>query len=369
MGVTTPIWGRLRLLFRSMTMTTNNKIELNGAVLIQAKFTGCGGTAKISNGSIVVEGDTIDAEGYTSKNLQWFPLKALSFKDRFNKRVTRHLEKVGVDTPLGTVISEEVLAETLSLIDNCKASFNAEVENLCDEYEVIIEKHKIDAEIKSSGTRIGTIIDALKLPKQKFKDSFKVISMPPITLSVSSEEEADEIKSMLSDSALKTLVEDANHLFRKSYRGKEKVTKAATEATFALKDKFYNLSFASDGLVFVAEQFASLLDGLTVSEHDGATFHAMYRFVRELSDESGLLDIMTNQKEIDVSDQNSIDETVDNTATNTQSVNNTESDVSGSTGVNTTNQTQSSNNASESNPAETEQVAVKPLRVSGFGAF
>lgn len=360
--------GWLCLLFRSMIMNSN-KIELNGAVLIQAKFTGCGGTAKISNGSIVVDGDAIDAQGFTSKNLQWFPLKKLAFKDRFNKRITRHLERIGIDTPLGTVISEEALPQTLALIEQCKTAFHIEVQSICDEYEIILDNHKFDASTKSTNCRIGTIIDALKMPKQKFKDTFKAISMPPITLSVSSTEEADEIKSMLSDNALKALVQDANHLFKKSYRSKEKVTKAATESTFALKDKFYNLSFANEGLGFVAEQFAKLLDGVAVDEQEGTTFHAMYRFVKELSEESSLIDMMVNRNELQIDDvepeeteaehtsSTTVDEEVD--ATNPAPTKATNKVLDAAKPCTKTKQ--------QTNP--TEATTVKPFKFSGFGNF
>lgn len=268
----------------------SDTIFLDGAVLLTAKFHGCGGSAKIPDGKIMVDGELVDAQGVTSKSIQWFPVKALSFKDTLNKRVTRHLENIGITTPFGVFISQNRVEETRTFIDLCVLQFHSEVERCLDNYEDVIARQKVEAIEKAGNPRIGLIIEAVKLSKDKFRESFKAITTPPVHVSVGSQDDADKMRTMLADKAIATLLEEASALFKKSYFGKDSTTKAATNATFELQEKFYDLAFANIGLLDVAEQFAEMLEGVNrLVEQDGVIFNAMYRFVKELSDEKSLL--------------------------------------------------------------------------------
>jgi hypothetical protein len=285
-------------------------VNLQDAVLIDCSFTGCGGTRTIAEGKIVVEDNVIDTEGVTSKKLQWFPSEALSFKDKHNKRLSRYFEQIGIPTPLGIVIDKVRLQEAEDLIARETNQFFDAVDNVCDSYEVIIEQHAINANQKSGNERIGKIIKMVAMTKVDFRATFKVTSMPPLVLSTTSDQGAKEFSKILTDGALTRLVETASKLFNKSYQGKEKTTEAATRNTFDLKDMVYNLSFANKALVFVAEAFTDVLEGVNPNvEHDGLTFHAMRSFVSELSTEDSLTAIMEgNVATSDESDDESSDD-------------------------------------------------------------
>lgn len=290
-----------------------SNVNLQDAVLIDCSFTGCGGTRTIADGKIVVEDNVIDTEGVTSKKLQWFPCEALAFKDKHNKRIRRYFETIGVPTSLGIVIDKAKLQEAEDFIARETNQFFDEVDDVCRTYEVILEQHAIKANQKSGNDRIGKIIKMVAMTKDDFKSTFKVTSMPPLVLSTTSDQGAQEFSKILTDGALTRLVETAKKLFFKSFQGKEKTTIAATRSTFELKDMVYNLSFANPALAFVAEQFTDVLEGVNPSvEHSGLTFYALRSFVSELSTEESLLTLMEGE---DVTSDESKDESDDDTQT------------------------------------------------------
>ncbi|OUX83965.1 MAG: hypothetical protein CBB95_07735 [Alteromonas sp. TMED35] len=360
-----------------------NKINIEGAVLVSVSFTGCGGSMVLSDGSIMVDDVAIDTQGYTKKALQWFPTNALAFKDKYTKRVRRYLENIGIKTPLGIVVGEHALPEVETFIENAKSAFMEEVDEVCANYDLIIDRHAREAVAKNGSDKIGKIINAVKLTRQQFRDTFKVVSMPPVSLSTSSDEEAEEIRAMLSDNALKALVEDASHLFKKSYRGRESVTKAATAATFELQEKFYNLSFSDPNLSVVAEQFADLLDGVSIDEQSGQTFHAMYRFVKELSEETSLLDLMKGEKSGDGEDDTDAAQDTNVTALSSEGDNSNVVSTVSNADTSTDEEAETSTTSDTSAEAEVEQDVedtvqthtedeepeVMPQRINGFGNF
>lgn len=272
-------------------------INLQDAVLIDCSFTGCGGTRTIADGKIIVDEKAIDAQGVTSKKLQWFPSEALSFKDKHNKRIKRYFDTIGIPTPLGIVIDKSKLREAEIFIESEKAQFFEAVELLCDSYEVTLEQHAIGANQKAGNERIGKIIKMVAMTKDDFRNTFKMTSMPPLVLSATSDEGAQEFSQILTDGALQRLIETASKLFNKSFLGKEKTTEAATKATFKLKDMVFNLSFANNALAYVADQFTEVLDGInSQTEHSGKDFYAMRSFVSELSTEESLLALMKGER-------------------------------------------------------------------------
>lgn len=360
-----------------------NKINIEGAVLVSVSFTGCGGQKTINDGAIIVDDIAIDTKGYTKKELQWFPNGALSFKDKYTKRVKRYLDKIGIQTPLGIIVGEHAMPEFETFIEDAKSAFMEEVDEVCANYDMIVDRHARDASAENGSDKIGKIINAVKLTRQQFRDTFKVVSMPPVTLSTSSDEEAEEIKAMLSDNALKALVEDANHLFKKSYRGREKVTKAATVKTFELQEKFYNLSFSDPQLSVVAEQFAELLDGVSIGEQSGQTFHAMYRFVKELSEETSLLDLMKGETSDDGEDDTDAAQDTNVIALSSEGDNSNVVSTVSNADTSSDEEAETSTTSDTSAEAEVEQDVedtvqthtedeepeVMPQRINGFGNF
>lgn len=360
-----------------------NKINIEGAVLVHVSLTGCGGKKTINDGSIIVDDVAIDTKGFTKKELQWFPTSALSFKDKYTKRIKRYLENVGISTPLGTVVGEQSMPEFEAFIEDVKSGFMEEVDEVCANYDLIVDRHAREAIAANGSEKIGKIINAVKLTRQQFRDTFKVVSMPPMSISTASDEEAEEIKAMLSDNALKALVKDANHLFKKSYRGRESVTKAATAATFELQEKFYNLSFSDPNLSVVAEQFADLLDGVSIDEQSGQTFHAMYRFVKELSEETSLLDLMKGVTSDDSEEDTESTQDTDVTSLSSEGDNSDVVSTVSNADISTDEEAETSEESDTSTQVEVEQESedtvqthtedevpeVMPQRISGFGNF
>jgi len=286
-----------------------SNVNLNDAVLIDCSFTGCGGTRTIADGKIMVDEIAIDAEGVTSKKLQWFPSEALSFKDKHNKRIRRYFETIGIPTSLGIVIDKDKLQEAEDFINKETAEFFAEVDIACNNYDVTLEQHAISANNKSGNEHIGKIIKLVAMSKEDFKNTFKVTSMPPLVLSTTSKEGAVEFSKILTDGALTRLMETAKKLFSKSYAGKEQTTESATKATFELKDMVYNLSFANPDLAFIADQFSDVLDGVNPhGKHAGMTFYAMRSFVSELSTEQGLTRILDGEMAKDIESEAQADD-------------------------------------------------------------
>lgn len=360
-----------------------SNVNLQDAVLIDCSFTGCGGTRTIADGKIIVDDNAIDAEGVTSKKLQWFPSEALSFKDKHNKRVRRYFDSIGIPTPLGIVIDKSKLSEAEAFIENEKAQFFDAVDIVCQSYEVTLEQHALVANQKAGNERIGKIIKMVAMSKDDFRNTFKMTSMPPLVLSATSDEGAQEFSQILTDSALQRLVETASKLFNKSFLGKEKTTEAATKAVFKLKDMVFNLSFANNALAYVAEQFADVLEGFNPNvEHVGKEFYAMRSFVSELSSEEGLVALMKGERpdtdeaveadEKQVSDSVSESEPSDDTTTPADEVASTDVDEEISEAADAKADVPDEATAPSEDIAvitETNAKSVTPKKIGGFGNF
>lgn len=280
-----------------MTSTTDtqlsNAVDLTDTVLITCSFTGCGGSRVIQDGKIIIDDDAIDADGITSKKLQWFPTDMLSFKDKHNKRLARYFDEIGIATPIGIVIDKNKLDDAEQFIASTTQDFYDDVDACVDRYDIILQNHATKAVQKSGNPRVGQIIKMVALSAEEFKSTFRVVSIPPLVLTTTTQAGASELTRLLNDSALEKLQETAHKLFYKSYFNKEKTTPTATTKSFELMDMVYNLSFANPKLSIVADGFADLMDSvLPNTEVTGKTFYALKSFVQSLTTEQSLAELL-----------------------------------------------------------------------------
>ena len=279
----------------SANLVNMNPSLKEGACLLAVEVKGSCGEATLPKTRTVLDGNELSSELLKGTTLQWFPREHLRFVNKTVQRVSRLLSKEGVAFGRGlTMVPLAQIDEIQTELDKMKMEFSEEVDNICADFESIIDAHKVDNQ------EVSHLIERFKLECDTFKGRFVFKAIPPMAVQPLFEDDEEDLKNQITLTLWDEIAADAAALAKNSFVGKEKCGQRVISAINKLRRKLINLSFLDKGILKVVDSFDEALKGLPkTGDISGGEFHRLAHYVSDISEPENLKGIASGDFEAD----------------------------------------------------------------------
>ncbi|WP_028113033.1 DUF3150 domain-containing protein [Ferrimonas kyonanensis] len=268
----------------AQSMTNKLPALKEGACLMVVSVNGGCGEAKLPEGKILLDGVQVESAHVKSGTVEWFPTEKLKFVSKASTATSRALNEYGVDLGRCCVLPQDKLEELLLKLGEIESEFNDSVGDLEQSFDTWM------ADYINANPEIAHYIKALACSKDQFVAKFRYRILPPIAMTLVSEDCGDikEVKDDISYNLTQELHVYAAKLFS-SISGKDKMHRKLLSNYKKMMSKLYSFGFADLKLLKIYDVMDQELNSLPqAGPIDGDALNRMVRWAGVLASEACL---------------------------------------------------------------------------------